>query len=272
MPPDALDAFPFQKPLRFSAKTDRGRASLDEALADAVTWLRRNQGVDKIGKGRAEVKARLEAMRDEDAGRPPAERRHRLMTQAEFVGLCDKAGNISSPGALLDYLHNCGTVFYRQGLFGDRIILDQAWALDAVYAVFDRDRRATAICSATAAGSRRSELRTMDLGRRGIRGRGAGAVSQPDAAMRHLLPAKRGDHGGSRAGIHRARSAPGSRGPRDRLRAAAEMGRAAAMPTPRSPTSCCRPASCARSSRGSAARPDLPQISILGSSVAGRHF
>jgi hypothetical protein len=29
-------------------------------------------------------------------------------------------------------------VFYRKGLFGDRIILDQAWALDAVYAVFDR--------------------------------------------------------------------------------------------------------------------------------------
>ena len=140
LPPGALDAFPFQKPLRFSAKTDRGRASLDEALADAVTWLRRNQGVDKIGKGRAEVKARLEAMRDDDAGRLPAERRHRLVTQAEFLSLCEQAGNISSPDALLDYLHNCGTVFYRQGLFGDRIILDQAWALDAVYAVFDRAR------------------------------------------------------------------------------------------------------------------------------------
>ena len=140
LPPGALDAFPFQKPLRFSAKTDRGRASLDEALADAVTWLRRNQGVDKIGKGRAEVKARLEAMRDDDAGRPPAERRHRLVTQVEFLDLCEKAGNISSPGALLDYLHSCGTVFYRRGLFGDRIILDQAWALDAVYAVFDRGK------------------------------------------------------------------------------------------------------------------------------------
>ena len=39
---------------------------------------------------------------------------------------------------LLEYLHDSGTVFYREGLFGDQIILDQAWALDAVYAVFDR--------------------------------------------------------------------------------------------------------------------------------------
>jgi internalin A len=91
LPLGVLDAFPFQKPLRVSAKTDRGRASLDEALADAVIWLRRNQGVDKIGKGRAEVKARLEAMRDDDAGRPPGERRHRLVTPAEFLSLCEKA-------------------------------------------------------------------------------------------------------------------------------------------------------------------------------------
>ena len=33
-------------------------------------------------------------------------------------------------------------MFYRQGLFGDAIILDQAWALEAIYAVFDRDSKA----------------------------------------------------------------------------------------------------------------------------------
>jgi internalin A len=30
-------------------------------------------------------------------------------------------------------------VFYRAGLFDDRIILDQAWALEAIYAVFNRE-------------------------------------------------------------------------------------------------------------------------------------
>ena len=58
------------------------------------------------------------------------------------LALCEEAGNVSSPPLLLDYLHNIGTVFYRQGLFGDAIILDQAWALEAVYAVFHRESKA----------------------------------------------------------------------------------------------------------------------------------
>ena len=33
-------------------------------------------------------------------------------------------------------------MFYREGLFGDDIVLDQAWALDAVYAVFHRESKA----------------------------------------------------------------------------------------------------------------------------------
>jgi hypothetical protein len=40
---------------------------------------------------------------------------------------------------LLSYLHNAGIVFYRPGLFDDRIILDQAWALEAIYTVFNRE-------------------------------------------------------------------------------------------------------------------------------------
>ena len=47
----ALDAFPFKKVLHYSAKENRGRAALDEALAEAVQWLRRKQGVAVIGPG-----------------------------------------------------------------------------------------------------------------------------------------------------------------------------------------------------------------------------
>jgi internalin A len=129
----ALDAFPFKKVLHYSAKENRGRAALDEALADAVQWLRRKQGVAVIGTGRAAVKARLEEMYAQGK---------QLISQDELLSLCEEAGNVSSPPLLLDYLHNIGTVFYRQGLFGDAIILDQAWALDAVYAVFDRESKA----------------------------------------------------------------------------------------------------------------------------------
>jgi internalin A len=133
VPSEALAAFPFKKVLHYSARENRGRAALEEALADAARWLRGRQGVARIGTGRAKVKARLEELYV--AG-------ERLVTQAKFRELCRKAGHVSSPPLLLDYLHNIGTVFYRKGLFGDAIILDQAWALDAVYAVFDRGSKA----------------------------------------------------------------------------------------------------------------------------------
>jgi internalin A len=128
LPPGALVGFGYKKPLHYSAKGDgkraRGHAALEEAPLDAVQWMRRNQPVAKIGPGRAAVKSALEAM--------PAEGRQ-LIAMTDYVALCrqverDGKGRVSDPALLLDYLHNIGTVFYREGLFGDRIILDQARA------------------------------------------------------------------------------------------------------------------------------------------------
>jgi internalin A len=86
------------------------------------------------------VKQKLEALRDEDAGLPVEQRKYRTVTQEFFRQLCAKAGGVSSPDLLLDYLHNAGIVFYRKGLFEDRIVLDQGWALEAIYAVFHRQK------------------------------------------------------------------------------------------------------------------------------------
>ena len=102
-----------------------------------------------IVAGRAAVKARLEEMYAEGK---------QLISQDEFLAICEEAGNVSSPLLLLDYLHNIGSVFYREGLFGDDIILDQAWALDAVYAVFDRESKAFKTSSVMAGRFRRSDL------------------------------------------------------------------------------------------------------------------
>ena len=66
------------------------------------------------------------------------ERRHRTMTRAAFDALCAEVGGVSSPEALLHYLDAAGVVIHRPGLFDDQIILDHAWAFEAVYAVFDR--------------------------------------------------------------------------------------------------------------------------------------
>src|SRR5262249_24793807 len=49
-----------------------------------------------------------------------------------------QVGDVLSWEHALDYFHHTGVVFHRPDLFSDRIVLDQDWALDAVYSVFHR--------------------------------------------------------------------------------------------------------------------------------------
>ena len=176
VPDEALEGFPFRKVLHYSAKENRGRAALDEALAEAVHWLRKRQGVALIGKGRAKVKTLLEKMYDSGT---------KLITQAKFHDLCRKVKNISSPPLLLEYLHNTGTVFYREGLFGEAIILDQAWALEAVYAVFDRESQG--VQKYRALSWPFPPFRSRRMGLAEAWRKRTETVHQLHAAMRHLL-------------------------------------------------------------------------------------
>lgn len=139
--------FPYVQKVHYSAKKDRRRASLDEALREAIGFLRNADGIASIGKGRMKVREQLRKWQHKDSQQPESKRRHRTVTQVEFLTLCRKAGNISSPESLLQYLHNCGIVFYRQGLFNDEIVLDQGWALEAVYAVFQREKCYRQLCA-----------------------------------------------------------------------------------------------------------------------------
>ena len=125
--------------LQFSALNDRGLSGLTEKLSEAIESLRESQGIARIGASRQRVKARLEILRDEDAKLPQEQRRSRWLTQDEFQRICAEERLVSEPEFLLDYLHNVGVVFYRRGLFEDRIVLDQSWALEAIYAVFNRN-------------------------------------------------------------------------------------------------------------------------------------
>ena len=79
-------------------------------------------------------------MRDADATLPVEQRQYRTITQQHFQQLCAEEGGVASTKHFLNYLHNAGVAFYRDGLFDDRIVLDQSWALDAIYAVFNRDK------------------------------------------------------------------------------------------------------------------------------------
>lgn len=138
--PSRPEGLGFFEGCSYSAKNDLGRDALEAHLRDAILSLLERNGALAIGHGRAEVRRRLYGWRNEDQQRKPDERRHRTLTLEDFRALCDVTGGIVNWEHALDYLHHTGVVFYQPELFSSRIILDQTWALDAVYTVFHRGR------------------------------------------------------------------------------------------------------------------------------------
>ena len=57
---------------------------------------------------------------------------------ATFEQWCKDAGIPQSATTLLGFLHNTGVLYYQSNYFGGRIIIDQAWAINAVYKILDR--------------------------------------------------------------------------------------------------------------------------------------
>ena len=109
--------------------------TLRGALQDAVVTLQQSRGVVEIGRPRLMVQQRIEALRQPDGSLPEE---WRLMEKSTFAAWYQEAGGTASAEFALAYLNDNGTVFYREGLFQDRIVLDQSWAMAAIYALFDR--------------------------------------------------------------------------------------------------------------------------------------
>ena len=99
-------------------------------------------------------------------------RRHSARSaQEHFARFASEAGGVGSPEHLLYYMSQAGVVFRRRGLFGDLIVLDQAWALDAVYAVFQRGTAPTASSCGAAGASPAACSRSWSRGTTASRSR-----------------------------------------------------------------------------------------------------
>lgn len=131
------ELLPYLQIVHYSAKKKLKHETLNDALRTAIRHVRGNGKIDEIGKRWHAVRRRLQAWLDEDADRIDEEKRHRTVTQVEFRELCREIGCEATSGSLLQYLHNVGIVFHRSELFGGEIILDQGWALNAIYTIFD---------------------------------------------------------------------------------------------------------------------------------------
>ncbi|MFM7304696.1 MAG: COR domain-containing protein, partial [Alphaproteobacteria bacterium] len=111
--------------------------TLRGALQDAVVALHQSRGAVEIGKPRILLQRRIEKLRQPDGSLPEE---WRLMEKSTFAAWYQEEGGTASAEFALAYLNDNGTVFYREGLFQDRIVLDQSWAMAAIYALFDREK------------------------------------------------------------------------------------------------------------------------------------
>ena len=133
--------FKFIRPLTVSSRTGLGLRELRGAMAGSIEKLFRKR-LPMIGVGRVEVRRRL---RELAATR-------RTLSLDEYRELCAEEPTeadgsdtntsplVSNPDALLSFLHESGVVFHKAHLFNSRIILDQNWALEAIYTLLDRGK------------------------------------------------------------------------------------------------------------------------------------
>ncbi len=149
-----LDELHFCKIITTSAVTEWGLAELNAALFQAIGYQKEQNPQPVVAKSWHRVKTHLEQLISADSLKPERERQNQLLSYEDFMELCTKAcdpqgkpvaqklllKDKNEVDTLLHLLYHTGTVFYRKGLFNNRILLDQSWALNAIYGVFHRDK------------------------------------------------------------------------------------------------------------------------------------
>jgi internalin A len=113
---------------RVSAKTNRGIEDLKTLILEAF------QQMPEVGLEMplSWYKIRQELVQLTDSA-------VKDISYERFEKICDKmmVREISRP-SLLRFLHDTGILFYQKKMFNNRIILDQKWAINAIYTLFDR--------------------------------------------------------------------------------------------------------------------------------------
>lgn len=133
--PDYLTEYLFDNKFeKVSAADNRGMRTLYAKIHDAATELNIYGQLVPYYWERVRKYFSSNLKKAEDA-------RTRIIDKAQFVRICLKEKVLPEGiDQLLEHLHNIGAVYYRKEL-GENIILDQVWALKAIYKIFDRDSK-----------------------------------------------------------------------------------------------------------------------------------
>jgi len=104
-------------------------ADVQADIGKAVRYLFQHFPRPKLGPGWVKVRDKIRKQQANGV---------KTLSRKAFNALCTKG--VSNTGVLLKFLHESGVVFYQENLFSGQIILDQQWAVDAIYTVCDRQR------------------------------------------------------------------------------------------------------------------------------------
>lgn len=118
------------RPTISCASQDGGVDSLRDLLKRAARHRLETPAPPRLPASWLAVRDRLVALRATE----------KTIDRSRFDAICAETHHGASSEALLHYLHQAGDVFHQSGLFGNSIVLDQQWALDGIYTLFDRGR------------------------------------------------------------------------------------------------------------------------------------
>ncbi len=132
--------------------SDEERAEYEAAGLEITTYCINSKKGDKVKPLLAAIEEEAEQLVNTyieelpqswvDIRRAVAERRfegEKMLSQADFEAICQACNLSGSSSTILNYLHRAGELFYYQDHFENQIILDQEWALKAVYAILKRN-------------------------------------------------------------------------------------------------------------------------------------
>lgn len=119
--------FPALRPLTISTKVADGLDVFKPSFERAVKQQLQRIGEVWLPKSWLAVEREIRLISDHN----------KLLSYVAFTEICLKY-QVAAPDTLANYLHQSGALFYRQGHFGNQLILDQQWALQGVYLLLDR--------------------------------------------------------------------------------------------------------------------------------------
>ncbi|MCG8330775.1 MAG: leucine-rich repeat domain-containing protein [Chitinophagales bacterium] len=123
--------YPISDIIRLSAKSGKGFTLLKESIINTFIQdadLRQQLLID-LPTAWVNVRTALRNQRTDGA---------KELSWKKFESVCESFEVQKSAKTIVQFLHDTGVLYYRHNYFNNRIILDQAWAIHAIYQILDR--------------------------------------------------------------------------------------------------------------------------------------